>query len=236
MRPMPTTCNACCGPGRAKRWWRATVEGDGAGVATPPAPTTAPALPASRSTDRSCTPRPAPSRHRRFRGHERRPTRTGRPDAHRGRRRPHRRVARPRARWSSGTATRAERAVERLQRVSKEAAAQSRRPWLAEVVGVLSVAELAELAWPAGSTAGLAWPWPNRAGRPVHRRTSRRSPSVPKEVGTPRSWPGTSTVGLGPRVLRAETAAVAAGVLLCGLRDGIVGPAPGVPSGRTGPR
>ena len=31
-------------------------------------------------------------------------------------------------------------------------------------------------------------------------------------------------VGLGPTVLRAETAAVAAGTLLCGLRSGLIGP------------
>jgi hypothetical protein len=31
-------------------------------------------------------------------------------------------------------------------------------------------------------------------------------------------------VTLGPAVLRAETAAMAAGLLLCGLRAGIVGP------------
>jgi 16S rRNA U1498 N3-methylase RsmE len=30
-------------------------------------------------------------------------------------------------------------------------------------------------------------------------------------------------VGLGPAILRAETAAVAAGVLLCAIRDGVVG-------------
>jgi RsmE family RNA methyltransferase len=31
-------------------------------------------------------------------------------------------------------------------------------------------------------------------------------------------------VGLGPTVLRAETAAVTAGALLCALRSGVVGP------------
>ncbi|MDQ1415569.1 MAG: rRNA (uracil1498-N3)-methyltransferase, partial [Acidimicrobiaceae bacterium] len=35
---------------------------------------------------------------------------------------------------------------------------------------------------------------------------------------------GLAFVTLGPTVLRAETAAMAAGVLLCGLRAGIVGP------------
>ncbi|MBV9411855.1 MAG: 16S rRNA (uracil(1498)-N(3))-methyltransferase, partial [Acidimicrobiia bacterium] len=35
---------------------------------------------------------------------------------------------------------------------------------------------------------------------------------------------GVSRVGLGPTVLRTETAAVAAGALLCALRAGLVGP------------
>jgi hypothetical protein len=35
---------------------------------------------------------------------------------------------------------------------------------------------------------------------------------------------GTATVGLGPTVLRAETAAVAVGTLLCALRSGVVLP------------
>jgi 16S rRNA U1498 N3-methylase RsmE len=35
---------------------------------------------------------------------------------------------------------------------------------------------------------------------------------------------GLPLVTLGPTVLRAETAAMAAGVLLCGLRAGVVGP------------
>ena len=51
-------------------------------------------------------------------------------------------------------------------------------------------------------------------------------PWVPKEARDPaeeaRFGPG---VGLGPTVLRAETAAVAAGTLLCGLRSGLIGPA-----------
>jgi hypothetical protein len=37
---------------------------------------------------------------------------------------------------------------------------------------------------------------------------------------------GLPTVGLGPTVLRVETAAVAAGVLLCGLRAGVVNARP----------
>ena len=38
---------------------------------------------------------------------------------------------------------------------------------------------------------------------------------------------GHPVVGLGPGVLRAETAAVVAGVLLVALRDGTVSPGPG---------
>ena len=36
---------------------------------------------------------------------------------------------------------------------------------------------------------------------------------------------GLPTVSLGPPILRAETAAMAAGVLLCALRANVVGPA-----------
>jgi 16S rRNA (uracil1498-N3)-methyltransferase len=112
---------------------------------------------------------------------------------------------------------RARRAVERLRRVAREAAAQCRRPWLPEVTEVTTVAGLAGqfgahpcLAHPGGGPPSLA--------RPV------------VAVGPEGGWEddelavGGGTLGLGPTVLRAETAAVVAGTLLCSLRSGVVDP------------
>lgn len=118
-------------------------------------------------------------------------------------------AARSVVRWS-GERQRA--AIERLRRVAAEAAAQSRRVWLPEVDGVLPLAALGGrglvLAEPGappldGSCTGVAigpeggWDDAERA------------------LG----WP---TAGLGPNVLRAETAALAAGVLLTVSRAGTV--------------
>jgi 16S rRNA (uracil1498-N3)-methyltransferase len=115
---------------------------------------------------------------------------------------------------------RRDRAVERLRRVAREAAAQSRRPWLPEVAGVSELDALSERLAPV--PLALAQ-WGGRA-------PSLDVPAV--AVGPEGGWEPSETdgrllVGLGPRVLRAETAAVAAGLLLCALRDGVVGPVPG---------
>jgi 16S rRNA (uracil1498-N3)-methyltransferase len=109
------------------------------------------------------------------------------------------------------------KAVERLRRVTREAAAQCRRPHLPEVTEVCRLEEVASrtgcpltLADAGGAAPGL--------DRPV------------LAVGPEGGWdeaerqafgPG---VGLGATVLRAETAAVVAGALLCGLRSGVVLP------------
>ncbi len=112
------------------------------------------------------------------------------------------------------------RAVQRLRRVAREAAAQSRRAWLPDVDGVLSVADLSDrlapvpvaLAQLGGEPPGIEVP----------------AVAVGPEGGWDRAETrGRALVGLGPTVLRAETAAVAAGLLLCALRVGLVGPAPG---------
>ena len=100
----------------------------------------------------------------------------------------------------------------RLRRVAAEAAAQSRQPWLPEVAAVTSVAEMAE--WP-GVPPVLAHP-----GEAARRCPTRWWRWGPKAAGTTMSWPvGAAGLGLGPTVLRAETAAVAAGAVLCGLRQ-----------------
>ncbi len=110
---------------------------------------------------------------------------------------------------------RAIRAVDRLRRVAREASAQCRRAWLPEVSDVSTVGAL------AGST-GLSLCLAQPGGAPP----SLAQPVV--AIGPEGGWddaelalaPG--TVGLGPTVLRAETAAVAAGTILCALRNGLV--------------
>ena len=112
-------------------------------------------------------------------------------------------------RWDADRAT---RNVERLRRVAREAAMQSRRNRLPEVTGVLPFAEVAvagaALAEAGGTAPTLECPFV----------------LVGPEGGWDRSELdcGLPLVGLGPNVLRAETAAVAAGVLLCALRSGLV--------------
>jgi 16S rRNA (uracil1498-N3)-methyltransferase len=138
------------------------------------------------------------------------------------------RSARAVVRWEGD---RGARAVERLRRVVREAGAQSRNPWLPELVGVLDLAELAAAVAPA--PLALAHP----GGDP---------PSVAMPamaVGPEGGWDdselapgGYPVVGLGPGILRAETAAVAAGLLLCALRNGLVREAPGALSRPGGSR
>ena len=89
---------------------------------------------------------------------------------------------------------------------------QSRRTRLPDVTGVLPFAEVAVAGAALAEVGGEA-------------------PSLERPfvlVGPEGGWDRTELasalplVGLGPNVLRAETAAVAAGVLLCALRSGLV--------------
>jgi 16S rRNA (uracil1498-N3)-methyltransferase len=101
---------------------------------------------------------------------------------------------------------RAERSVSRLERVAAEAAAQSRRVFLPEVLGPQTLRQL------AADAAGVALA--ERGGGPAPPGLSLLA------VGPEGGWSdaeravGLDTVGLGEHVLRAETAAVAAGVVL----------------------
>lgn len=103
----------------------------------------------------------------------------------------------------------------RLRRVAREAAMQSRRAWLPVVEGVTPFAAVA-----AEAGAALAYPGGGRPSldRPV------------LLVGPEGGWDGEELarglpqVDLGPSMLRAETAAVVAGALLCALRAGVVSP------------
>jgi 16S rRNA (uracil1498-N3)-methyltransferase len=93
---------------------------------------------------------------------------------------------------------------------------QSRRVWLPEVLPLVVFADAARL--PGASLAERLGP-PPTLDRPVIL------------VGPEGGWSPAELlvdiphVGLGPHVLRAETAAVAAGLLLSGLRAGVVHPA-----------
>jgi len=110
------------------------------------------------------------------------------------------------------------RALERLGRVAREAAAQSRRVHLPELAPVRALRALPGLAaGGAGALAQLGGPPPTRRLQTV-------------AVGPEGGWSdgelaGRPTVGLANQVLRAETAAVVAGALLAALRDGTVGEA-----------
>lgn len=107
---------------------------------------------------------------------------------------------------------RAKRAIGRLETVAAGAAAQSRRAWLPAVTGPVGVDEMARLG------AALAEP----GAPPLEPGPT----GVPLCVGPEGGWSdaerasASSLVGLSRGVLRAETAAVAAAVLACALRDG----------------
>ena len=112
---------------------------------------------------------------------------------------------------------RAVKAVERLRRVAREGSAQCRRAWLPEVAAVSSLGSLAALT---GVPTAVASPGgaPPDLSRPV------------VAIGPEGGWDpaeldaGFDMVGLGSTILRAETAAVAAGTLLCALRQHLIAP------------
>ena len=110
-------------------------------------------------------------------------------------------------------AARVDHQLDRLRRISREAAMQSRQCYLPEVGTPLTFADASAL-----DGVCLAHPAATRL-----RSLDRPSSSVPRGDGqTASSSPASLRVGLGPSVLRAETAAVAAGVLLAALRSGLV--------------
>ncbi|HUF33490.1 MAG TPA: RsmE family RNA methyltransferase [Acidimicrobiales bacterium] len=114
------------------------------------------------------------------------------------------------ARWEGD---RAERHLARLRRVAREAAMQSRRAHLPTVAALTDFAGAAALPG-----AALA----DRGGRPP----SLAHPTL--LVGPEGGWTsdelaaGLPVVGLGPQVLRAETAALAAAALLAALRSNLL--------------
>ncbi len=110
------------------------------------------------------------------------------------------------ARWEG---ERADRHVERLRRVAREAAVQARLAFLPEVDEVADFPAVAALAGAARCDMGGS---PPGLDRPV------------LLIGPEGGWSDAEreaelpVVGLGPTTLRAETAAIAAGVLLTALR------------------
>lgn len=112
-------------------------------------------------------------------------------------------------------APRRERQLERVRRIVRSAAAQSRRAWLPAVGGPVDFGAAAArpgtvLAVPGGGP--LAPGWQNVMIGPEGGWSE-------TELGH-----GLPTVGLGPQVLRVETAALAASTLLVALRSRLVLP------------
>jgi 16S rRNA (uracil1498-N3)-methyltransferase len=124
-------------------------------------------------------------------------------------------TARSVVRWDGD---RADRALTRLRRVAREASAQCRRAHLPEITAVTTLDRLV-----ADS------PGPVSPAQPGGDPPSLRCTTL--AVGPEGGWDaaelavGAPPTGLGPTVLRAETAAVVAAALLCGLRAGTVAPA-----------
>jgi 16S rRNA (uracil1498-N3)-methyltransferase len=112
--------------------------------------------------------------------------------------------------------------LSRLRKVARQALMQSRGCWMPEVTGMVDYAALAGA--PGAARAA-------RGGLPP----SLNFPTV--LVGPEGGWSpaeeaqGPPGVALGPAVMRSETAAVAAGVILAALRTGLVAPPPAASMG-----
>ena len=122
-------------------------------------------------------------------------------------------------RWD---AERAARNVDRLRRVAREAAMQSRRAYLPEVSEVVRFADVVAQPGASRADAGGAPPSLDHplvlVGPEGGWTDEERSTTVP-------------VIGLGTQVLRAETAAITAGALLTALRAGLVRHAGSLPLG-----
>lgn len=119
-------------------------------------------------------------------------------------------AARSVARWGGD---RADRHLRRLRRVAREAAMQSRRTHLPQVAPVADFAAAAAMPGAALAQRGGS---PPSLARPVL-LVGPEGGWAPEELAC-----DLPTVGLGPPVLRVETAAIAAGALLAALRSGVV--------------
>ncbi|MDQ4097478.1 MAG: 16S rRNA (uracil(1498)-N(3))-methyltransferase [Actinomycetota bacterium] len=120
-------------------------------------------------------------------------------------------------RW---TPERAAAHAERWRRVAREAASQCRRTWLPEVEDVQAFASLLQRPGTALAHAGGDPPSLAHALVLVGPEGGWSDEELEAAAGLPR-------VGLGPHILRAETASMAAAALLSALRAGVAAPAPG---------
>ena len=108
----------------------------------------------------------------------------------------------------------AERHVDRLRRVAREAAMQCRRAWLPEV----DAGRRRSPTWSPVPGAALADP----GGAPPAPRPTRSCSSGPRAAGPPAELAcGAARRRPRPDVLRAETAAITVAALLCALRSGL---------------
>jgi 16S rRNA (uracil1498-N3)-methyltransferase len=127
-------------------------------------------------------------------------------------------------RWSGD---RGGQAVERLRRVVRSAGMQSRRVWLPEVAEVADVADVASVSAAGRARAAAQGVAAATLGGPP---PSLRWPTVligPEGGWAPEELPsGLPVVGLGPHVLRTETAAIVAGALLVAARGRSDAPGP----------
>lgn len=130
-------------------------------------------------------------------------------------------------RWEG---SRLESHLERLRRVARSAVMQSRQVWVPEIAGVVPLSSALSGSAPAVGLSGVV-AVADPTGGPV-------LPGIHTVVVGPEGgWSDdevdlfarrhTPLVSLGPSVLRAETAAVTAGVLMTALRAGLVIPPPG---------
>lgn len=115
-------------------------------------------------------------------------------------------------RWSSAEV---QRKLARLQKVVMEAAMQARQLWLPTLVGPVTPAEF--IGQFDGGGASVAFAEPGGVSVSLDVPAVLVGPEggwTPDELGL-----GATTVALGQSVLRVETAAITAGVLLTALRD-----------------
>src|SRR5438552_426448 len=119
-------------------------------------------------------------------------------------------AARSVVRWEPDKAA---RNAERLRAVARAAAMQCRRVWLPSVEEVVPFSAAAALPGAALAAAGGERPG---LGRPTGLVGPEGGGSDEERAC------GRPSVSLGPAIYRAETAAVAAGVLLTALREGLV--------------
>ena len=223
-RPRPTsaTSSTSCGSGPAS-WWPCPTAPDGGPRAGWP-PTPRPGLPPGRPGRGAGPRRPGAARRRGrpggdggLRPDQGRPPGVGDPEADRARGRPHR--APPDLTLGGALGRGARRQGGRAAPPGRPRGGGPVPPALAARGDRGLPARRGDRTWSAPR-----WPWPTPAARP---------PSLDRPVlavGPEGGWDDAEraafgpAVGLGPTVLRAETAAVVAGALLCALRAGVVLP------------